>query len=128
MRSPTSSLGHPRSTEPAGDERTAAGGDGSRPGQATDSIPRRPSGRTAGRQLRTLRLAADLSVEEAAVAVQSTVGRIRELEAGRADLLYLEGLALAKAYLLCSSCFSKHFRLAAARAGVQEEPEEPDAD
>lgn len=82
--------------------------------------------RTAGRQLRSLRLAADLSVEEAAIAAQSTVLRIRELEAGAADLLYLEGLTLAKAYLMCASCFSKHFRLATARSEALENREETD--
>jgi hypothetical protein len=130
MKPSTSSITHPRPTpEVLRDARPGEGGTGRMSGPATsDSSPRRRSLRTAGRQLRTLPLAADLSVEEAAIAVQSTVGRIRELEAGTADLLYLEGLALAKSYLLCSSCFSKHFRLASARAGVQEVPEEADAE
>ena len=100
-----------------------------RPSEAAPSARqwRRPL-RTAGRQLRSLRLAADLSVEEAAIAAQSTVLRIRDLEAGAADLLYLEGLTLAKAYLMCATCFSKHFRLAAVRGGALENLEETDVE
>jgi hypothetical protein len=61
-----------------------------------------------GRLLRTLRLATRLSVDEAAVVAALSPGRLRELEIGR-DLSYLEGLRIAKAYLLCPSCFKRHF-------------------
>lgn len=60
------------------------------------------------RLLRTLRLASRLSVDEAAVIAAMAPERVRELEKGR-DLTYLEGLRVAKAYLLCPSCFKRHF-------------------
>lgn len=71
-----------------------------------------------GRLLRTLRIAAGLSVDDAALATEISPLRIRELEAGGAPLEYLEGLVLSKAYLLCATCFSRHFRDANARAEV----------
>lgn len=40
--------------------------------------------------------------------------RLRELETGH-DLSYLEGLRIAKAYLLCPSCFKRHFEGAVER-------------
>ncbi|HLX33818.1 MAG TPA: helix-turn-helix transcriptional regulator [Candidatus Limnocylindrales bacterium] len=76
------------------------------------------------RLLRTLRWSAGLSIDDAAVAMEATPGRIRALERGEATLEYLDGLALAKAYLLCPTCFAKHFRAAMARSdhGVPQPP------
>jgi hypothetical protein len=71
--------------------------------------------------LRLLRLAAGHSVDDASVAADMSAPRIRELEAGRATLGYLEGILLAKAYFLCPNCFSRHFRTAAARDAVAHE-------
>jgi|GEM_PF-6520200 len=68
--------------------------------------------------LRLLRLAAGHSVDDASVAADMPAPRIRDLEAGRATLGYLEGILLAKAYFLCPNCFSRHFRTAAARDSV----------
>jgi hypothetical protein len=80
--------------------------------------------RTVGRLLRTLRIAAGLSVDDAAVAGEVSALRLRELEAGIAELGYLEGLLLAKAYLMCPTCFSKHFRGAVARGEAADRSEE----
>lgn len=77
-----------------------------------------PNRTRTGRLLRTLRIAAGLSVDHAALATEISPLRIRELEAGAAPLEYLEGLVLSKAYLLCATCFSRHFRDANARAEV----------
>lgn len=67
-----------------------------------------------GRLLRTLRLASRLTVDEAAVVSAMAPDRLRELETGQ-DLSYLEGLRIAKAYLLCPSCFKRHFEGAVER-------------
>lgn len=69
---------------------------------------------TVGRLLRTLRLATRLTVDEAAVVSAMAPDRLRELETGR-DLSYLEGLRIAKAYLLCPTCFRRHFEGAVER-------------
>lgn len=70
---------------------------------------------TVGRLLRIQRLGAGMSVDDAAAAGELSPVRVRALEAGLAELGYLEGLLLAKAYLLCPTCFSKQFRRAATR-------------
>lgn len=87
--------------------------------------------RTVGRLLRLLRMAAGLSLDDAAIDAELTPARIRELEAGVGVLGYLEGATLAKAYLLCPSCLMKHLRAAAARGEVAHEfavPQETDDD
>lgn len=71
-----------------------------------------------GRLLRLFRFTAGLSLDSAASASSLPVARIRRLEAGAADLGYLEGLVLAKTYLLCPNCFARHFRSAAAHDGL----------
>jgi Helix-turn-helix domain len=73
-----------------------------------------------GRMMRTLRLAALLSVDEAAAAVGIAPGRLRHLEAGRDLPDFFEASDLVKPYLLCGPCLGKHLRLAAARDGVVE--------
>src|SRR4051794_8405676 len=80
-----------------------------RVGVPTDAVQSPDRART-GRLLRTLRIAAGLSVDDAALATEISPIRIRELEAGVAPLEYLEGLVLSKTYLLCATCFSRHFR------------------
>jgi transcriptional regulator with XRE-family HTH domain len=67
----------------------------------------RPS--SVGRLLHRIRLAAGLSQADAAVAIEVPIQLIKELEAGRATLGYLEGLRLAKAYQLCPLCFRRAF-------------------
>lgn len=81
---------------------------------------------TVGRLLRTLRLAAGLTVTDAAVEAGVTEDRIRSLEAGLLALGYGDGITLAKAYLLCPTCFARHFRGAIARDGVLEERSDED--
>jgi hypothetical protein len=77
---------------------------------------------TPARLLRLLRLAADLSVDDAAISSDLPILRVRALEAGAAELSYLEGLVLAKAYQLCPNCFAKHFRAAALRDALDTPP------
>lgn len=77
----------------------------------------RPS--SVGRLLRTLRLAAGLSQADVALAMEVPIRRVKELEAGRATLGYLEGLRLAKAYLLCPPCFRRAFEAALERQGLE---------
>jgi hypothetical protein len=74
-----------------------------------------PREMTIGRLLRILRHGAGLTLEEAAIQGEVGMRRIRDLESGAADLNYLDGLLLAKAYLLCPTCFAKHVRRAASR-------------
>lgn len=76
----------------------------------------RPS--SAGRLLRRLRLAAGLSQADAALAIEVSLWRLKELETGRATLGYLEGLRLAKAYFLCPPCFRRAFEAALEREGL----------
>jgi transcriptional regulator with XRE-family HTH domain len=76
----------------------------------------RPS--SVGRLLRRLRLAAGLSQEDAGIAIDVTIARLKDLESGRASLGYLEGLRLAKAYLLCPTCFRRTFEAALERDGL----------
>lgn len=73
-----------------------------------------------GRMLRTLRLASSLTVADAALSAELPQQRRRDLEAGRSALGFDEGLLLAKAYQLCTTCFIKHYRSAAARDGRPE--------
>jgi hypothetical protein len=73
---------------------------------------------TAGRLLRLLRFAAGLSLDAAAVELAMTPARIRSLERDTADLAYLEGLVLARVYLLCPNCFARHYKAAVTRASV----------
>jgi hypothetical protein len=75
--------------------------------------PQRPV--RVGRLLRLFRLAAGLRLEEAAVALEVTPARVRQVESGESSLAYLEGIVLAKAYMLCPTCFARHFRAAAAQ-------------
>lgn len=75
-----------------------------------------------GRLLRTLRIATGLSLIDAAVSTELREERLRELEGGISQLGYGEGLVLAKTYLLCSTCFARHYRAAQARAGIHVEP------
>jgi transcriptional regulator with XRE-family HTH domain len=70
--------------------------------------------------LRTLRLAAHVSLDDAAAAAGVTPRRMRELEAGDELPNYFEALELVKPYLLCQPCFAKHLRVAAARDGAVE--------
>ena len=71
--------------------------------------------RTVARLLRTLRIAAGLSVDAAGVETAINVDRLRQLGSGLAALEYLEGMSVAKAYMLCPNCFAKHVRAAVAR-------------
>lgn len=71
-----------------------------------------------GRLLATLRRAAGLSREQAAILGDCSVARIRALENGRATLEYLEGLRLAKGYLLCPQCFRREVEAAIDRGSV----------
>jgi hypothetical protein len=59
---------------------------------------------------------------DAAIALEVSVGRVKELEAGRATLGYLEGLRLAKAYLLCPPCFRRSFEAAMERDALGSVP------
>lgn len=77
----------------------------------------RPS--SVGRLLRRLRLAAGLSQADAALALEVSIRRLKDLEAGLATLSYLEGLRLAKAYLLCPPCFRRAFEAALDREGLE---------
>jgi transcriptional regulator with XRE-family HTH domain len=70
--------------------------------------------------LRSLRLAAHVSLDDAAAAAGVTPRRIRELESGEDLPNYFEALELVKPYLLCQPCFAKHLRVAAARDGAIE--------
>jgi hypothetical protein len=70
-----------------------------------------------GRSLRTLRVAAGLSIEDASAGSSLSPRRIRELERGVGILGYVEGGALTKTYLLCATCFRKHVDAALARDG-----------
>ncbi len=79
-----------------------------------------------GRLLRTLRIATGLSLTDAAVSTELREDRLRELESGFAPLGYGEGLVLAKTYLMCSTCFARHYRAAQARAGIHVEPPSDD--
>lgn len=76
----------------------------------------RPS--SVGRLLRRLRLAAGLSQADAALAIEITTRRLKDLETGRATLGYLEGLRLAKGYMLCPPCFRRTFEAALEREGL----------
>ena len=80
-----------------------------------------------GRLLQTLRHAAALTREQAAVSAECLPRRIRELETGRGTLEYLEGLRLAKAYLLCPQCFRRQFEAALDREPIRDpaDPSEP---
>lgn len=68
-----------------------------------------------GRLLRTLRSANAMSVEEAGVGAGITPARMRRLERGTTDLLFLEGIRLAKVLDLCPNCFRRHFEDAVER-------------
>jgi hypothetical protein len=57
--------------------------------------------------LRFVRLARSMSRDDAAVAADITSARLRDLERGTANLEYLEGHRLAKAYSLCPNCFRR---------------------
>ena len=46
--------------------------------------------------------------------------RLRDLEAGRTTLGYLEGIVMSKSYLLCPNCLARHFRSAVAHDGLAE--------
>jgi len=81
-----------------------------------------------GRMLRLLRLAADLDVDVAAQLSETTSSRLRALERGSAELGYLEGLLLAKAYLLCPTCFARHFRAAVRGDSVDRTLDGPEPD
>jgi len=86
---------------------------------APDSVTlptNRPS--SVGRLLRRLRLAAGLSQADAALAVEVSLRRLKELERGATTLGYIEGLRLAKAYLLCPPCFRRAFEAAFEREGL----------
>jgi transcriptional regulator with XRE-family HTH domain len=74
-----------------------------------------------GRTLRTLRVAAGLSIEDGSVASSLAPRRIRELERGAGTLGYVESLALTKTYLLCATCFKRHVEAALARDGIDVE-------
>ncbi len=87
------------------------------PGFAVRALPRARQS-AVGRLLRTLRLAAGLSQEDAAIAIEVPIRRVKDLEAGRETLGYLEGLRLAKAYLLCPTCFRRAFEAALDRQGL----------
>lgn len=76
-----------------------------------------------GRLLRILRQAAGMSREQAAIALECGPRRIRDLETGGASLEYLEGLRLAKAYLLCPQCFRRQFESAIDRELVRSDRE-----
>jgi DNA-binding XRE family transcriptional regulator len=76
--------------------------------------------RTVGRLLRALRMACGINLEDAAIAAEVTTLRLRQLEAGAASLEYLEGIRLAKSYLLCPTCFKRHFEGALERAAIDE--------
>jgi transcriptional regulator with XRE-family HTH domain len=75
---------------------------------------------SVGRVLRTLRLAALISIEAAAAAARVTPARMRELERGRDLPTFFEADGLVKLYLLCASCFGRHLRAGAARDGAIE--------
>jgi len=77
----------------------------------------RPS--SVGRLLRRLRLAAGLSQADAALAVEVSLRRLKELERGATTLSYIEGLRLAKAYLLCPPCFRRTFEAALEHDGLE---------
>lgn len=74
--------------------------------------------REVGRILRLLRLAGGQSRESAAIAAELTVERLRLLESGAARLEYVEALRLAKAYLLCPTCFRREFEAPLDREGA----------
>ncbi|HEY3334660.1 MAG TPA: helix-turn-helix transcriptional regulator [Candidatus Limnocylindrales bacterium] len=71
-----------------------------------------------GRLLATLRRAAGLTRDQAAILGDCSVARIRALENGRATLEYLEGLRLAKGCLLCPQCFRREVEAALDRGSV----------
>jgi hypothetical protein len=73
------------------------------------------TGSAVGRLLRRLRVAVGASVLDTALALECRPKRIRDLEAGRSTLGYLEGLRLAKFLGLCPQCFRRHVEAAAAR-------------
>lgn len=52
--------------------------------------------------------------------IEAPPSRIRQLERGAGELSYLEGLTLAKGYLLCPTCFARHFRGAVQQDAVYE--------
>jgi hypothetical protein len=79
--------------------------------------------REVGRTLGLLRRTAGLSRPELAIAIEAPVARVRDLEVGRAELGYLEGLRLAKAVLCCPTCFRRQVESADARGGLGEAPE-----
>ena len=59
-----------------------------------------------------------MSRADLAMAIEAPLGRVRDLELGRADLGYLEGLRLAKAVGICPNCFRRQFEAADARDGI----------
>ena len=74
-----------------------------------------------GRLLATLRRAAGLSRDQAAILGDCSVARIRALETGRATLEYLQALRLAKGYLLCPQCFRREVEAALDRGSVDDD-------
>ena len=77
--------------------------------------------RAVGRLLRTLRLAAGLSLDDTAIACEVSPERLRQLEAGLVALEYLEATRLTKGYLLCPTCFRRLFDAAMSREGIIDE-------
>lgn len=76
-----------------------------------------------GRVLGLLRRAAGLSREDVAIAIDARPRRVRDLEAGYAELGYLEALGLAKVLGVCPNCFRRWFESARARDGAVLEPD-----
>jgi helix-turn-helix protein len=81
--------------------------------------------KTVGRVLRLLRLAALLTLDEAAVAMSISPERLRDLEAGRDLPDCFETADLAKPYMLGSLDLVKHLRAAAAHEAAASLPSEP---